>query len=129
MFGWTKVKAQAKIGTLAHGDPAMPPTRWWNHLFLRLFQWRQVTVFEFAPDSASKWFPTMGYMVGYKLNDREDMWGMLCNTILHDTCFRVRNGYENCVFFAIDLDGREMPLRIVKQTTLDDPEYASYRLI
>jgi hypothetical protein len=33
--------------------------------------------------------------------------------------FAVRNGHEDCTFFAEGLDGKEIPLSVVRQTTTE----------
>lgn len=126
MFGWEKVNGTRITGTAAEGDPTVPATRWWNLPFLLRFYWKKVTVFEVILPSKDGWIPDIGYRVGYK-TDRGVT--LVCNTILRGMLFRVRNGREDCTFFIIDLDDREREIRMVRQTDIADPMYASVPLI
>jgi len=106
---WVKFDASQIHGTRAKGDKTVPPTRWWNHLYLLLFRWRKVTVYLVPEEYTS-------YRVGYK---PETGPARILEEPLNSRRFAVRNGFEDCVFFAIDRDGHEIILLELEQTRDD----------
>ncbi|MFA6429238.1 MAG: hypothetical protein WCV84_01940 [Patescibacteria group bacterium] len=56
---WTKHQGNVQ-GVHVEGDKSAPPTKWWNHLYLALWGWKAVTVFEVSEDAARE-----GYQLGY----------------------------------------------------------------
>jgi len=109
MMAWVKFNASRIRGTLAKGDKSVPPTRWWNRRYLQLFCWNKMTVF-MVPEGIES------YRVGFKslTGDAE-----LNEEVLTSRKFAVRNGFEDCIFFAIDRDGREITLLELEQTRDD----------
>jgi len=108
-MGWTKFDGSKVHGTLARGDKTMPPTRWWNHLFLLWFKWDKVTVFEVPAG-------VIPYRVGYK---PEVGPAMLKEDLMSSRRFAVRNGHEDCVFYAVDDTGKEIILLEIEQISAD----------
>ncbi|MDQ7814499.1 MAG: hypothetical protein RDU25_01695 [Patescibacteria group bacterium] len=119
-MGWTKfygskVHGSTIHGTLAKGDKTMPPTRWWNHLFLLWFKWDKVTVFEVASLNREE-KQVAPYRVGYKPQVGP---AMLRDDLMTSRRFAVLNGNEDCVFFAVDENGNEVALLEIEQVSKD----------
>lgn len=114
MFGiWPIFQQADKMqGILVEGDSTMPRTRWWNHAYLVLFGWKLGTVLEIKERSQP-------FRVGYKSQDGP---ARISPDECHpdDRVFAVRNGHEDCVFFAVGRDGRELPLCVVRKAPLRD---------
>lgn len=108
-------------GVVAKGDPRVPRTRWWNWPFLAWFTWKQVTVFQVMALDASK-----GYRVGYRPGKGKARYS---TTILQTTRFKVKNGREDCAFFALDLEGKEVEIMIVRQSSVDSETFKDVPLI
>jgi hypothetical protein len=86
-------------GIRLEGDPTVPVTTWFNHLYLLLFRWKEVTILEVPPGVKS-------YRVGYI----DEFGGAKYNTsLLASRRFAVRHGREACRFFAILPDGDRAP--------------------
>lgn len=96
-------------GIRLEGDPKVPATRWWNHLYLLFFVWKEITILT-APRGAAP------FRVGYI----DAFGGKKCRAHpVYSREFAVRHGRESCTFFAVLHDGTEVPLGIVERTTLD----------
>jgi len=108
-MGWKRFDSKSVNGTLAKGDKSVPPTHWWNHLYLKFFRWHQVTVFQVPEGTAT-------YRVGYK---PEVGPAMFLDELMVSRQFAVRNGFEDCVFYAINSAGREIVLLQLEQTRDD----------
>jgi len=106
-MGWKYCRYKVK-GIRVIGDPSVPPTRWWNHLYLRLFVWKQVSIFR-VPEGSRL------YVVGYR---PQNGLALMTTDYYGDSLFAVRSGREDCTFFAIGSDGAELKLTLVKQTTI-----------
>jgi hypothetical protein len=106
---WMKYSVRVEGIRLA-GDPEVPPTTWWNHLFLLLFVWNRVSVLQVP-------FGVEEYRVGY-IDHRGRV--MYNTTHITSRFFAVRHGYEPCRFFAITNDGTELPLTLQARTTLEE---------
>jgi hypothetical protein len=107
---------QGKIqGIHVDGDAESPPTEWWNHLYLALWGWKVVTVFEVTEEAAMS-----GYRIGYLPFDGK---AMLESAMNHDRRFRMKIGHEACTFFAIAPDGTEAELKVVSRTMKDDVKH------
>jgi hypothetical protein len=105
---WKKYSGRI-TGIRLTGDSKVPRTRWWNHLYLLLFVWDEITVLQ-VPDGA------MPYRVGYV----DGFGDAKCNTRLYLTRrFAVRHGRESCLFFAVMPDGTEIPLTVIKRATIE----------
>lgn len=103
-------------GTKVEGDKTVSPTNWLNRIYYaHLGGWKVVTVFEVSEEAAAA-----GYEVGYKAFNGETK---VQGKINHERRFRMKNGYEDCTFFAIDHEGKEVPLIVVARTTKDDATY------
>lgn len=98
------------VGVMVEGDKNSPPTRWWNHLYLAVFGWKVVTVFEVSAKDAER-----GYSVGYLPIDGK---GKVEIKLNYDRFFRMRNGHEDCTFFAINEKGEEVHIEVVGRTTI-----------
>ena len=96
-------------GLLLKGDPKVPATTWWNQLFVRLY-WNEVTILE-VPDDIKD------YRVGYIPQFGPTKY---LTTVLHAPRFAVRHGREDCKFFAVMLDGTELPLKLACRTKIAD---------
>ncbi len=108
---WTPFIGNVK-GILVEGDKAAPPTRWWNQLYLVFWGWKTVTVFE-VPGIAME----RGYRVGYVPSKGV---AMIESKVNHDRYFRMKNGHEDCTFFAVMPDHKEVPLVVVLRTNIED---------
>lgn len=108
-------------GVLVPGDPSVPPTRWWNRIFLALWRWKTVAVFRFVdPLDAGN-----GYSVGFVPSQGP---AMTEPRVSYDTRFRMKVGHEPCRFFAINLGGNEVRIALVAITTINDQTYADVPL-
>lgn len=110
-------------GTKVSGDPTVPRTRWWNHLLLLWFWWKKVTVFQVPLEVTNR-----GFCIGFIPEKGKPM---IKTDILHEWRFRVRNGREDCIFFALPANSDmrpEIPLAVVTQTTKDNRTYADLPL-
>lgn len=114
---WSAYEGHA-VGVLAKGDSAQRGTTAIGKAAgVWLGKWRQVTVFEISPELA-----LTVYRVGYKPTNGDQP--MIENKMFNGRRFRVRNGAEDCFFFVIAVDtGKEIPIRLVTQTDVDDPAY------
>jgi hypothetical protein len=120
MFGWKTFSGRVE-GVHVHGDKDVKPTRWWRHLFLALWGWKTVAVFEVEDPHAA----TDGYRIGFvpfngpaKLRER----------VCVDRCFRMKIGREDCTFFAVDRSGKEIALRVIARTDRNNPTYTDVPL-
>ncbi|MFA5185054.1 MAG: hypothetical protein WC551_01050 [Patescibacteria group bacterium] len=104
-MGWKKFDGSRVHGNRAKGDKTVPPTRWWNHLYLKFFRWHKVTIY-MVPDGI------VCYRVGYK---PEVGPAMLREELMTSRKFAVRNGHEDCVFYAVGSDGREIIILELEQ--------------
>ena len=106
-MGWKPFDGYAQ-GKLARGVSTYPPTRWWNHLFLLKFVWKQVTVFQ-VPKG------TRRYRVGYRPFKGP---ARILEELQDSALFAVRNGHEDCHFFALDPHGSEIKLEAFEISTV-----------
>ena len=95
------------------GDPVAIPTQWWNHFYLD--NWTTLQVFELSPQDARG-----GYRVGAIIFNLQ---ALIETHISYERRFCVRIGHEECGFFALASDGRELPLMPIARTTRRDPQY------
>ena len=115
---WEKFHGKVS-GVIVSGDHSVAPTRWWNHLYLLWFRWKKVTVLR-VPSYQD------GYHLGYvpfKGSAR------LQSQVLTHKLIRVRNGYEDCIFFATNAKGEEVKIEVVIQTNMDDQSYKDVPLL
>jgi hypothetical protein len=115
---WSSIKksdATRYLGVLVPGDETAPPTKWWNHLYLRWFRWRKMAIFRFA------YAPDGGYRVGFR-----DAWKrtMLNLHVYTSPYFRVRIGHEACTFFAVNHNMEEILIEFRFITDKDDLRYS-----
>lgn len=120
MFGWKNFTGRVE-GVQVHGDKEVKPTRWWRHLFLALWGWKTVAVFEVEDPHAA----ADGYRIGYlpfrgpaKLQER----------VLVDRCFKMKVGHEDCTFFALNRSGKEIALRVIARTERSNQTYSDVPL-
>ena len=109
MWFWKPYSGRV-YGLELKGDPSMPRTKWWNAWLLREVFWNEVTVLE-VPDGVDEY--RVGFIPGNGLAEYQ-------TRILRTPRFAVRHGREDCKFFAVMLDGTELPLKISCRTTLAD---------
>lgn len=95
-------------GLLLAGDKNVPPTKWWNHLWLIHRVWKTVSVLVVPVE-------VKAYRVGYI---PESGVAMFSTKVLNVPWFAVRHGYEDCRFFAVDLEGTELPIDVSRRTTV-----------
>ncbi len=90
------------------GDPTVPPTRWWNHLYLLHFVWKETSILEVIDMDQP-------FYVGYIDSNGKTMY----KAKLLDGRFSVLHGHEACRFFAVRPDGTELDVNVVTRTTID----------
>lgn len=117
MASWKKVQMNVR-GQMVEGDESMPHTRWWNHLWLLFFWWRQVVVIEALT--------TKLYRVGFR-DFRGKM--MLCDQKMTSLRFRAKIGREPCLFFAIDEQDHEVELEVITRVHKKNMRYADVPMI
>lgn len=103
---WRKYPGHV-AGLLLMGDKNVPPTRWWNQLWLRSRVWKTVSVLSVPIDVKE-------YRVGYIPESGVAMYN---TKVLTSPWFAVRHGHEDCRFFAVALDGTELPIDVSGRTT------------
>lgn len=103
------------VGTRVEGDLAAPPTRWWNHLYLLLYGWNKVAVLRLVKLKAAYGVYYIGY-VALRGSAR-------ITKVYAGSHVRMRIGREPCRFFALELDGKEIPLDLVG---VFDKKYPAY---
>lgn len=96
-------------GLLLGGDKNVPPTKWWNHIWLILHVWKTVSVLAVPIE-------VKAFRVGYIPESGVAKYNTKVLTV---PWFAVRHGHEDCRFFAIDLKGTELPLEVSRRTTVD----------
>jgi len=113
MFGWKKFDGKA-VGVKVEGDSNVRPTTFVNRPYMQWFGWKTVAVFRVSAEIAKA-----GYRWGYipTANGLAIGVPMLSVEVFHDKVFRVRVGREDCTFFAVDADGKEVGLVFVEKTT------------
>lgn len=97
-------------GTMVDGDNTVSPTRWWNWAYYAWFGWKKVAVFR-VPTGIEQ----DGYFIGYV--PQKGAARVSTQPCFSET-FSVKEGHEPCTFFALDRDGREVPLELVLETRL-----------
>ena len=105
---WKRFEGPDIRGTLIMGDDSAPPTKWWNHLWLALWGWKTVVVFQVPREAIER-----GYRVGYRPFDGKTMLEEKPN---YDKSFRMKVGREDCVFFAVMKTDSEATLTLVVRT-------------
>lgn len=104
------------VGTKVEGDKSISPTTFLRRIYYaHLGGWKVVTVFEVSEEAAEN-----GYDIGYRAFDGETK---VEGKVNHERRFRMKNGYEDCIFFAIDHEGKEASLTVIARTTKDDATY------
>lgn len=115
MIPWSKFSRKIE-GKLVKGDKTAPPTKWWNYHWLLWFGWKKVAVFKVSDEAAKN-----GYHVGFKPSAGEaEVHLALC----HSRTFKMAIGREDCIFFAIDEKGREVPLKLLAVAKKDEDQYS-----
>lgn len=104
-YGWKK-GAVTTEGTMVGGDPAAPPTKWWNHWWLALRGWTTIVTFEVPEEVARD-----GYFVGFTPESSRKprhvnggSWIHAEKEPCHERYFSVRIGREPCEFFVWHID-------------------------
>lgn len=108
------------VGIQIEGDESASPTTSWNHWLLNVWDWKAVAVFQVPVELAKR-----GYHVGFKPAGGPPM---VDRNPYHDQVFRVKRGREDCIFFAVDSSGTEVPITLVALTNKDDTRYQDARL-
>ena len=112
MFGWKtyKTPVDTDLAVFSRGDATVPRTHWWNHWYLLLTDaWKRVIVVEVDPSYGDAYAI---YSVGYDPEKGSAMCRPI-NRMTTKAAFRV--GYEPCYFFALNSEGKQIPLRIVTE--------------
>ena len=104
---WKRYAGRIERPIELEGDPKVPATTWWNRFFVRLY-WDECTVLE-VPEGED------AYRVGFI---PESGPAMYLTRIIRTRRFSVRHGREDCRFFAVKLDGTELPLKVAFRTNL-----------
>lgn len=128
------------IGYHVEGDTTVDQTRWWNHLWLVWFGWKTVAVFEAKTDKAFR----VGYQdkwgkvyINTKLHNTSAKHGQFAKSemlnegeripVNHGYMrtlegfthrwphFNVLVGFEDCTFFAIDVNDVSVPITLIKR--------------
>ena len=99
---WKPFTAFEAKGTPVRGDANVAATKWWNHPWLVLFGWTTVAVLR--PETA----PSEDWYIGYR-----DFTGKqhLRMTPIFASAVRMKIGREDCTFFAVTKDKKEIPLQ------------------
>jgi hypothetical protein len=118
---WKKSDLSDVRGVAIVGDLEVPPTTWWNSLWLKFFIWKTAAVFMVVPADAKR-----GYRLGYKAIAGKCL---LQTMVLHDEVIAVRIGRENRTFFAVGLDGREIRISPNRLTTVQGLSEQGIRLL
>ncbi|MCX6785629.1 MAG: hypothetical protein NTZ18_02115 [Candidatus Komeilibacteria bacterium] len=110
MRKWKRIPISLAIkikGMVIEGDREVPPTKWYNILWMLLFGWKTVAVLS-AQSEEEEWY------IGFE--DFHGNW-MLCQTPILDNNIAVKIGRESCRFFAISGPKpelmQELPLTLV----------------
>lgn len=136
-------------GNTVEGDTTVPPTRWWNRWWLAWRVWDTVAVFEVKTDKAfrvgyrvgkGKAYITVkplntsakhGYIAESEMRDNGEPLRPVAGPsprprpVGHTATrrwphVRVLVGFEDCTFFAVDKDGNEVPLTLIKRVARKD---------
>jgi len=102
---WNRFVGEVR-GTLVKGDPLIPETRWRNFLYFHLVGLDKVTVFCIIPKTTTEVLP---YRIGYKPTTTKGR-ALICDRFLTNRHAAVWTRHEDCIYFAIDTDGNEVPL-------------------
>lgn len=114
MFSWKRYEQHinSNLTVFSRGDRSVPPTRWWNHWYLLLTKaWKRAIVIEVEPNHGN---PHAIFAIGYDPVKGAAMCRPL-NRMTTKVAFRV--GFEPCCFFALDSEGKQIPLRVVAELT------------
>ena len=129
-------------GCLVEGDATVPQTRWWNHLWLLWLGWKTAVVFEVKTDKAFRVgfcnrYDKAKVYINTKLLNTSAKLGQLAESEMRDNGesviqvagpkprplgsatrrwphFNALIGFEDCVFFAVDIDDIEVPITLIK---------------
>jgi hypothetical protein len=109
-------------GVLVRGDPNVASTNLLNWAYMvHMGGWKTAAVFRVAPTDA-----ICGYRIGYRPSN-PDQWIIGKERILAELhtseLFRVRIGREDCTFYAVGRDGKEIPLETVARTAVKSGTY------
>lgn len=118
-MNWSKF-SRAVEGRLIKGDKTVPPTTKWNYYWLRWFVWKRVVVFEVDREAAGR-----GFRVGFKKPDGE---AEVCLATCYSHRYKMRLGHEDCIFFAVNEQGREIPLKVVEIAHKDSDSHFGVEL-
>lgn len=118
---WKKFDPTAIRGISIIGDHEVPPTTWWNIHWLKYFVWKTAAIFRISPADAER-----GYCLGYKAIGGT---GRLLTKVLKDQEVAVRVGRENCTFFAIGPEGREIRMSPYRLTAIPRINEQGIRLV
>ncbi|OGL66783.1 hypothetical protein A2856_03390 [Candidatus Uhrbacteria bacterium RIFCSPHIGHO2_01_FULL_63_20] len=126
-MSWKKFDGSV-TGTKVDGDPSVPATKWYNIWWLWLFGWKKVVVLKVDAELVLK---PGGALMDPLYFGYQNIWGKaeVNDTPLTDITFLARRGREKCIFFVVDGDGKEVPLRVVTLTTKNDPLFKKFPLI
>jgi hypothetical protein len=121
---WLPYTGSAK-GLMVEGDKTVAKTNVFTHLFLLLWGWKTVVVFQDATPNQ------LGLACGFKVGYR-DFKGRsnLGQETVKANGFRMKIGYEDCAFFAVTSDTlQEIPLKVTLRTTKNDANWNDFPLL
>ncbi len=124
-MSWNAFNGNVTGGVKVGGDPKSPPTHWWNWFYLAKFGWKTVAVFKLKnPEDAAR-----GYRIGYKPTTGDATGETRVKSEVQTSFgFRMKVGYEECTFFAVDRNDAEVPIEFVAKTVKGDAQYADLPL-
>ncbi len=113
------------------GDPSALEVRgWFSQILAELYGWHVVAVLttEYAHPLGKK--PPEQWKIGFKniLTGEKK----LCTIVLSthsDRAVRLYVGRENIMFFATNLQGKQLTITLLARTRRDDSQYVSYKLL
>jgi hypothetical protein len=137
-------------GNTVEGDTTVPQTRWWNRWWLAWFVWDTVAVFEVKTDKAFRIghrdmngnerittgllnkSAKHGDFAKSEMQDNDEpllleagpppqvVQSLGRSRVLRWPHVSVLIGFEDCTFFAVDKDGNEVPLTLIRRAPRKD---------
>jgi len=101
---WRKINPAGIVGDFVRGDGSVPPTTsgWWHTRWLKWFVWKTAAAYRVVGSEVAG----RGYRVGYIAHDG----GHLLSKVLYLDRFCLLVGREDCRFFALNREGKEITL-------------------
>lgn len=115
---WKDFDASLMKGVLVTGDPDAKKSRRWNYLLLLLVYWQKACLLKVHTSDP--------YQLGYVMDDQI---GKIFSKPFYHNLVRIGVRRENCRFFAIDGDDREISVTIEKKFDRNSSEYSDIRIV